>query len=165
MPCIGKGAAGIFAVTDPAAREGPLSSAEIDPGTGPDHAPVILLVEDEILIRLSTAEFLRQDGYMVLEASDAMEALVLFGSDHPLDLVITDVRMPGELDGVKLTRIIKEARPDLPVALASGHLAFDAEHPGDRLLRKPYTSEEMLEIVDELIGAEWRSRQGSSKAS
>jgi CheY-like chemotaxis protein len=142
-----------------------LSSAEANPGVAPDQPPVILLVEDEILIRLSTAEFLRQDGYTVLEASDAVEALVLFASDHPLDLVITDVRMPGELDGVKLTRIIKEARPDLPVALASGHLAFDAEHPGDRLLRKPYMPEELLEVVDELIGPEWQSRQSNSKAS
>jgi CheY-like chemotaxis protein len=116
-----------------------VSSANTVAETGTEHAPVILLVEDEVLIRLSTAEFLRGEGYVVLEASDAVEALVLFTSEHPLDLVVTDVRMPGELDGVKLTQILKEARPQLPVALASAHLALDVGHPGDRFLRKPYT--------------------------
>lgn len=140
-------------------------SGEANSAAGSHHAPVILLVEDEILIRLSSAEYLREEGYTVLEASDAVEALVLFASDHPLDLVITDVRMPGELDGVKLTQIIKEAKPDLPVALASGHLALDVDHPGDRFLRKPYTPEQILQVVDELIGTKWQSEQSSSKAS
>src|SRR5687768_8244454 len=120
-----------------------VSSRAGDEGHSPAHPPVILLVEDEVLVRLATAEMLRDEGYTVLEASDATEALVLFASSQALDLVISDVRMPGELDGVKLSRIIKEARPQLPVALVYGHFGGEEEHPADRFLRKPYTAEQL----------------------
>jgi CheY-like chemotaxis protein len=131
-------------------------------GSETPEGPVILVVEDEILVRLVAAEFLRERGYIVLEASDAVEALVLFSSDHALDLVISDVRMPGELDGLKLTRIIKEARPELPVILVSAHFGPDEGHPADRFLRKPYECEVLQKIIEELIGPKWQKKQSSA---
>jgi CheY-like chemotaxis protein len=139
-----------------------VTSEDLRPEPAPAHGPVILLVEDEVLIRLVAAEFLREEGYTVLEAADAVEALVLFSSGHSLDLVITDVRMPGELDGLKLSYIMKEAKPDLPVALASGHFGADEDHPADRFLRKPYTPQELLGVVNELIDQEWQNGQTSA---
>lgn len=126
--------------------------------------PVVLLVEDEILIRLATAELLRSEGYSVLEASSAGEARVLFASGHRLDAVITDVQMPGELDGVMLARIIKEVSPTLPVVLVSGQFDPAEGHPADRFLRKPCSPEALVETLEELIRPRWRERL-SNKAS
>jgi CheY-like chemotaxis protein len=139
-----------------------VASSGSSEGSETTGGPVILLVEDEVLIRLVAAEFLREKGYIVLEASDAVEALVLFSSDHALDLVISDVRMPGELDGLKLSCIMKEARPHLPIALVSGHFGPDEEHPADRFLRKPYECEVLLKIVEELIGPQWQTKQSTA---
>lgn len=131
---------------------------------GGEVSPVVLLVEDEVLIRLADGELLREKGYTVLEAASATEAMVLFSSDHPLDAIVTDVRMPGELDGLMLTRIIKEARPSLPVILVSGHYNPAEGHLADRFLRKPYPPEVLIDTLEELIGPRWESR-ASNKAS
>jgi CheY-like chemotaxis protein len=144
---------------------GKLTQADVVTGPGSENAPVVLLVEDEVLIRLSAAEMLREQGYVVLEAADATEALALFGTGHPLHLVITDVRMPGEIDGLALMRKIKKRRPHLPVALVSGHLAADAGHEADGFLRKPYAPEQFLQIARDLIEPQWQSNHSSSKAS
>lgn len=125
------------------------------------EAPVVLVVEDEVMIRLLMAENLRDEGYTVLEAANAVEALVLFSSDVSLDLVLTDVRMPGELDGVKLTRIIKEAKPELPVAILSGHFDSTEEHGADAFLRKPYSNDALLALVRKLIERRCPNQQTS----
>jgi len=135
-----------------------MTDAEIVPGPGFEQQPVILLVEDEVLIRLSSAELLRDQGYVVLEAVDAAEAFALVRSGHPLDLVITDVRMPSEMDGVALSFALKQARPNLPVALASAHLEPDFPHAADGFLRKPYEPAELFALVESLIGAEWQNK-------
>jgi CheY-like chemotaxis protein len=142
-----------------------VTDAEVVPGPGNDRQPVILLVEDEVLIRLSTAELLRERGYQVLEAADAAEAIALLRSGHPLDLVISDVRMPGPMDGLGLTSALKEARPNLPVALFSGHLAGDFAHGGDGFLRKPCEPDEIIALVERLIGGEWQNSNNPNASS
>ena len=142
-----------------------MASCEVVPGTGDDHTPVILLVEDDVLVRFSTAEMLRDEGYVVLEAVDAFEALSFVASGHPLDLVVSDVRMPGELDGVALTYAIKEARPHLPIVLVSAHLPPNAKHGGDGFLSKPYRPARLFEIVEEMTGREWQSKRSNPSAS
>ena len=135
-----------------------MSSGEVVQGPTAAHSPVILLVEDEVLLRFSTAELLRDEGYTVIEAADASEAVDLLTSGHPFHLVLTDVRMPGEMDGVALSHAAKKLRPYLPVALLSSHLPGDATHAGDRFLAKPYSSLELFELVRALVGPEWLSR-------
>ncbi len=142
-----------------------MTSAEIVSGPGEGHTPVILLVEDDVLVRFATAELLREEGYVVLEAVDASEALELLGSGHPLDLVLSDVRMPGEMDGVALTYAIKDLRPNLPVVLVSSHLPPDVRHGGDGFLPKPYQPAQLFEIVEDMMGEEWQNSRITPNAS
>jgi CheY-like chemotaxis protein len=133
-------------------------------GPGESRKPVILLVEDNVLVRFATADILREAGFDVLEAVDASEALALLTTGHPLDLVITDIRMPGHMDGVQLAGVIKNSRPNLPVALLSSHLERP-DHPADVFIAKPYDPDALVEVVERLIGAEWRSNLASPNAS
>jgi len=133
-------------------------------GPGESHKPVILLVEDDVLVRFTTADILREAGFDVLEAVDSSEALALLTTGHPLDLVITDIRMPGRMDGVQLASVIKATRPNLPIALLSSHLDR-TDHDADVFVAKPYDVGELVEVVKRLIGAEWRSNLASPNAS
>jgi len=141
-----------------------VDEAVVISGPGEAHKPVILLVEDDVLVRLTTADILREAGFDVLEAVDASEALALLTTGHPLDLVITDIRMPGHMDGVQLTNVIKNTRPNLPVALLSSHLERP-EHEADAFVSKPYNPDALVGVVKRLIGAEWRSSLTSPNAS
>jgi CheY-like chemotaxis protein len=141
-----------------------LDEAVVIPGPGESRKRVILVVEDDVLVRFTTAEILREAGFDVLEAVDSAEALALLTTGHPLDLVITDIRMPGRMDGVQLTSAIKSTRPNLPVALLSSHLERP-EHDADAFIPKPYDPDQLVEDVKRLIGAEWRTTLASPNAS
>ncbi|MCL6730323.1 response regulator [Sphingomonas hankyongi] len=142
-----------------------MTSAEVIAGPGDGHIPIILLAEDDVLVRFTTAETLREAGYVVLEAVDASEALALIATGHPLDIVLSDVRMPGELDGVALTYAIKKLRPNLPIVLISSHLDPKTKHVGDAFIAKPYQQSELLELVEHLVGAEWQTKRSNPSAS
>jgi CheY-like chemotaxis protein len=142
-----------------------VTSGEVVPGPGEGHVPVILLVEDDVLVRFTTAELLREEGYVVLEAVSASEALALLATGHPLDLVLSDVRMPGDLDGIALTFAVKEIRPNLPMILVSSHLSPETQHAGDKFLAKPYRPTDLFDLVREMIEVEWRSEPNSLSAS
>jgi CheY-like chemotaxis protein len=141
-----------------------LDEAVVVAGPGESHKPVILLVEDNVLVRFATADILREAGFDVLEAVDSSEALALLTTGHPLDLIITDIRMPGRMDGVQLTSVVKNTRPNLPVALLSSHLE-NSEHEADFFIAKPYDPAQLVEVVERLIGAEWRKKLSSPNAS
>ena len=141
-----------------------MDDAVVIAGPGECHKPVILLVEDDVLVRFTTADILREAGFDVLEAVDSSEALALLTTGHPLDLVVTDIRMPGTMDGLELTSLIKANRPNLPVALLSSHLG-QCEHEADVFLSKPYSPDELVAVAQRLVGAEWRNKQASPSAS
>jgi CheY-like chemotaxis protein len=82
-------------------------------------AGTILVVEDEVLIRLVIAEYLRDCGYRVFEAAHADEALlVLRHSERPVDVVFTDIEMPGSMDGFALAQWVRSRQPGVGVILA-----------------------------------------------
>lgn len=83
-------------------------------------APVVLLVEDEVLLRVTTADELRDRGYVVIEAANADEAIRTLQSKVPVHVVLSDIRMPGEKDGVALAHWNHERHPNLAVILVSG---------------------------------------------
>jgi CheY-like chemotaxis protein len=87
----------------------------------PDHAPArtVLVVEDEALIRLALVEDLRACGFEVLEASSAPEAIDLLAEGAPIDIVFSDIHMPGYIDGLGLARWIFARRPEVSVLLTS----------------------------------------------
>jgi CheY-like chemotaxis protein len=130
---------------------------------GPDGADAatrhVLVVDDEHLVLTLTSRILRNAGYGVLEASSAREALRLFRPQNPpIDLVITDVRMP-ETDGHVLGRLLAERYPGLPVAYMSAHSINDVFHRGSpspnlSFLRKPFSPETLLALVKTVLVSE-----------
>lgn len=118
----------------------------------PEAHPCILVVEDEILIRLMLCECLRETGYHVIEARNADEALIILDLNLP-DLIISDVRMPGSLDGIGLLALVKIAHPEIPVIITSGHLsAANALAAGaDNFVSKPYSYKPMLKAVHDQL--------------
>lgn len=117
----------------------------------------ILIVEDELLIRYMIAEIMRDAGYSVIEAVNADEALDIIQSGVHLDLVFSDVKMPGSLDGLGLLNSIKSTEPDLPVLITSGHCdpALALNGGAAQFVRKPYDFDTVLALVrDELERSE-----------
>jgi DNA-binding NtrC family response regulator len=89
-----------------------------------DRKPSILIVEDEAMIRLALSDYLQDCGFTVLDVGNAAEAAtVLRARAFAVDVVLTDVRMPGEMDGFALARWIREHRPCLPVLITTGDKA------------------------------------------
>lgn len=102
---------------------------------------VILIVEDDILVRVTVADYLRDAGYKVIEAANAAEALQIFASGEPVDVVFTDIQMPGTMDGLMLTRWVRKHHPDIEVLVTSGK-GHDEASSGliahDAFFPKPY---------------------------
>lgn len=99
---------------------------------------VILLVEDEVLIRIDLADRLRDAGWTVYEAGNADAALELLLSTMRIDVLVTDVRMPGKLNGVCLAEITRESRPDVKIVVMSGDYRPERGPPADAFLAKPF---------------------------
>ncbi len=85
-----------------------------------DAAPVVLVVEDEALIRLATAEHLRSCGFKVIEAATGAEAQEIMLAGLHVDIVFSDITMPGPMDGIAFAKWLHTHEPDLPVVLTSG---------------------------------------------
>lgn len=112
--------------------------------------PLILVVEDEILIRMVMADDLRLAGFQVLEAINGEEALALFTGNPDICLVLSDIRVPGSIDGVQFATLVKQQRPDLPIVLVSAHLPDGRESVADHFFRKPYDQTAVISLVREL---------------
>lgn len=113
---------------------------------------VILFVEDEILIRVLLTDALRDAGYDVVEASNGEEGVALLRSGKAFDLLITDVNMPGSVDGLSLVEQWQAHNPSRPALISSGHLTRDQLPAGAELISKPYSNSALLVIVERLIG-------------
>jgi CheY-like chemotaxis protein len=129
-----------------------------NPALDRPHPPIVLVVDDDLLVREPIADYLREVGYEVLEAGDAHEAIdVVDHADH-VDLVFSDVRMPGELDGIGLARWVHAHRPNLPVLLTSGYDGngwLRSELGREvRLLQKPYTQDQVLRHIKRLLSSD-----------
>ena len=115
----------------------------------------VLLVEDENLIRLVAAEALRDEGFEVVEAQDGDEAARLIGGPDGFDVLFTDVRMPGTLDGLDVAMRLRRRHPAIPVLIASGgapHLAsrLSGLRPPAVFIGKPYCLREIVAALNGL---------------
>jgi CheY-like chemotaxis protein len=131
----------------------PPSTQQARSSNDPNHT--ILVVEDEVLIRAPMAEYLRDCGYRVFEAADTAEAKAMLNADTPVDLVFTDVNMPGAENGLILASWVREHFPDIKVILTSG-VANITTNAGDprmdgAVLRKPYRYEVVLQRIQTAI--------------
>ena len=115
--------------------------------------PTILIVEDEVFIRWALAEDLSDAGFIVLQAFNASEALKVLQSSMPVDLLITDIRMPGPMDGLELATYARANWPQLKIMIISGNLPdLPANAPADAIVEKPYTEAVVTERVQKLLG-------------
>jgi CheY-like chemotaxis protein len=131
----------------------------------------VLVVEDDDAVRETVVEILTDLGYRVLKAVDAANALVVIESGVPIDLLFTDVVMPGTLKSPELARKARERLPDLAVLFTSGYTENSIVHggrldPGVELLSKPYTREALArKFRDVLAGQRQRAAPAERPAA
>ena len=116
-----------------------------------ESAHVVLLVEDEVLVRTPVAHTLRAAGFVVVEAANADEAWSYLCSRACVDLVFSDIQMPGSMDGLELARRISENFDHIVIILTSGKGALppDNDH---HFIGKPYRSTHVVETVISFLG-------------
>lgn len=114
----------------------------------------VLIVEDELFVRMMAVDALEDAGYLTVEAQDADQALILLEVRKDIDLVFTDIKMPGEVDGLGLARRILERWPDIPVILTSGHLYREDTMmpPSVPFLQKPYRAATLIAEMGRMLG-------------
>ena len=125
-------------------------------------SPTVLVVEDEVLVRLVIADYLRDCGYKVHEAVSGEEAIaILQAPEVSIDVVFSDVEMPGSMDGFALARWVRANKPGMEVILTSGiersaDIAATLCEAGP-LMKKPYSSQDVVDRLRQLAAKARRS--------
>jgi DNA-binding NtrC family response regulator len=113
---------------------------------------VVLIVEDEPLVRFMGADILAEAGFEVLEAGDADEALRILEATPEVGVVFSDVEMPGSLDGLGLAHNICQCWPRIGLLLTSGHGVSAETIPGEgKFIAKPYDGHALLRHIEEIV--------------
>jgi two-component system, response regulator PdtaR len=114
--------------------------------------PVVLIVEDEFLLRMDAVDMVRNAGFEAVEASNADEAIAILEANLNIHVVFTDIQMPGSMDGLKLARFVKDRWPPIKIVATSGRLRISRDDlpKGGRFLPKPYTPHEVISTLREL---------------
>ena len=115
----------------------------------------MLVVEDDSAVRLIISDVLRELGYACIEASDGQAALPMLTSNTPLDLLITDVGLPG-LNGRQLAEIARQHRPDLKILFVTGYAEHATGHapflaPGMEMVTKPFALDALALKIREML--------------
>jgi two-component system, response regulator PdtaR len=115
--------------------------------------PVVLIVEDEFLVRMGTRAALEMAGFDVVEAGDADEAIAILAARNDVRLIFTDVHMPGSMDGLKLAHFVRDRWPPVKIVATSGRVRVaESDLPeGGCFLPKPYSAAEITATLHELI--------------
>jgi CheY-like chemotaxis protein len=116
--------------------------------------PVLLIVEDEVLVRMLAVEIAEEAGYSVLEVTEADEAIRVLQKRPDIRVVLTDIDMPGSLDGLELAHAIRHRWPPIQVVLTSGKMrpAPDELPERSHFVPKPYDFSRMTGLLRELSG-------------
>ena|ERR1700761_2699693 len=116
--------------------------------------PVVLIVEDEILLRMNAIDMIKEAGFEAVEAGNADEAIVMLESRTDIRVVFTDIQMPGSMDGLKLAAAVRGRWPPIKIIATSGHYVMrEGDLPaGGVFLPKPYTLERVATMLHKLTG-------------
>ena len=116
---------------------------------------VVLVVEDSTIIRMGAVDLVRSAGYEALEARNAEEAIRILESRSDIDLVFTDVQMPGTMDGIKLSHFIRERWPPVKLILASGKAIIEESSlpEGSGFFSKPYDDHTIRDAMARLLSS------------
>jgi CheY-like chemotaxis protein len=118
-----------------------------------DGKHVVLVVEDDTIIRMGAVDLVVSAGYEAVEARDADEAIRILESRSDIDLVFTDVQMPGSMDGIKLAHYIRERWPPVKLILASGNAILEESNlpKGSGFFSKPYVDHAIMETMARML--------------
>ncbi len=122
-----------------------------------DHSSipaVVLIVEDEMLLRMRAVDMVEDAGYTSVEAMDADAAFAILESRSDIALLFTDIQMPGSMDGLKLAHAVHERWPPIKIILVSGQLGLANIDipPNSRFFGKPLEANEMTAEMQDMIG-------------
>jgi CheY-like chemotaxis protein len=124
---------------------------------GSPHTPpvVVLIVEDEWLLRMLAVEVVEEAGFVALEAGDADEAVALLEARSDIALVFTDINMPGSMDGLKLAQTVRDRWPRVKILVVSGQVRpRHADLPSDScFVEKPYRAGAIVQELRSLVNS------------
>jgi CheY-like chemotaxis protein len=118
--------------------------------------PVVLVIEDDFLIRMNAAQMIEEAGFTVVEAANSDEAIVILESRLDITVVFTDIQMPGSMDGLKLAAAIRGRWPPIQIIATSGlvDVRKDDLPKGGRFLPKPYSPAQIINALREVTHGE-----------
>ena len=116
--------------------------------------PIILIVEDELVLRMRAADIVEDAGFESIQAINADEAIKILESRSDIALLFTDIQMPGSMDGLKLAQSVHERWPAIKIILVSGQIKVsDDDKPNDsRFFGKPLASKQMIAELKAMMG-------------
>jgi CheY-like chemotaxis protein len=122
-----------------------------------DHShipPIVLVVEDEMLLRMRVVDMVEDAGYISVEAVDADDAFAILQSRSDIALLFTDIQMPGSMNGLQLAHAVHARWPPIKIILASGQLQLSSRDiPQDsRFFGKPLKADEMIAEMRDMLG-------------
>jgi CheY-like chemotaxis protein len=114
--------------------------------------PVVLVVEDESIIRMQAVVIIEEAGYNVVEACNADEAIAILKTREDIGIVVTDIEMPGSMDGIKLARTIRDQWPPIELIITSGRYRVRTNQlpPRAQFMPKPYTPNVLVTAIRRL---------------
>jgi len=123
--------------------------------TGLTEVANVLVVEDEMLLRMRAVDIVEDAGFCPVEAVNADEAISILESRSDISVLFTDIQMPGSMDGLKLAHAVHDRWPSIKIILVSGQVKpSDAERPADsRFFGKPLSVEKMIIELQAMVGA------------
>ena len=124
-------------------------------GISPKAPTVVLIVEDEALLRMLAVEVVEDAGFVALEACDADEAVALLESRNDIAVLFTDINMPGSMDGLKLAHAVRNRWPPIKILVVSGQVwPPQSDLPSNScFVSKPYATEAIVAELRSLIGS------------
>lgn len=117
-----------------------------------NRKPVILVVEDEPLLRMAAVDMIEEAGFDVVAAADATEAVEILERRLDIRIVFSDIDMPRGMDGMKLAALIRKRWPPIRIILTSGYTSVDAVQmpPDSVFFPKPYVEEKIIETIHQM---------------
>jgi CheY-like chemotaxis protein len=117
--------------------------------------PVVLVVEDEPLLRMLAVEVVEEAGFIAIEARDADEAVILLESRTDITLLFTDINMPGSMDGLKLAHAVRDRWPPIKILVVSGKQQLQSlDLPSNScFVGKPYQASALVEEIRSMVGS------------
>jgi DNA-binding NtrC family response regulator len=118
-----------------------------------DRPCCVLVVEDDAILRLHAIDIVEEAGFTAIEASNADDAIAILESRSDIALLLTDVDMPGSMDGLKLAHAVRDRWPPIKIVVVSGHVKLDRDAlpPESRFFGKPFEAAKMVAELQHMV--------------